>query len=105
MQSVACNAVHSAEERCARWLLMTHDRVDGDRFVLTHEVLAQMLGVRRAGVTEAASALRRAGLVEYTRGRITVLDRQGLEAAACECYGVVRANLEHLLGPDAAAGN
>ena len=99
-QSVACNGFHSIEQRCARWLLMTHDRVPGDEFVLTHEVLAQMLAVRRAGVTEAAGALQRAGYIAYSRGRVRIRDRAGLEGAACECYGQVRAHLERLLGPD-----
>ncbi len=96
-QAVACNRLHSVEQRCARWLLITHDRVDGDTFGLTHEFLAVMLGVRRAGVSVAAEALQGAGLIRYTRGRITVLDRAGLEAAACECYAAVRAESERLL--------
>lgn len=89
-QSVACNRLHSVEQRCARWLLMTHDRVGRTDFTLTQEFLAYMLGVRRPGVTVAAGALQRAGVIRYTRGRIRVLDRRGLEAAACECYGAVR---------------
>ncbi len=97
-QSTACNRLHSVEERCARWLLMTHDRVGADEFPLTHEILAQMLGVRRAGVTVAAGVLQRAGLIEYRRGRLRVLDRAGLEDAACECYGVVRGEFDRLLG-------
>jgi len=97
-QSLACNSLHPIEQRCARWLLMSHDRVGRDTFDLTHEVLAQMLAVRRAGVSGAANALRRRGLIEYTRGRVTVTDRAGLEAAACECYGIVRDHRERLLG-------
>jgi CRP-like cAMP-binding protein len=97
-QSLACNSLHSIEQRCARWLLMTHDRVDGDEFILTHEILAQMLAVRRAGVTEAAGALQRAGVISYTRGRITIRDRAGLERFACECYGAVRDQFDRLLG-------
>ena len=89
-QSVACNRLHSVEQRCARWLLMTHDRVGRKDFTLTQEFLAYMLGVRRPGVTVAAGALQRAGVIHYTRGRIRVLDRRGLETAACECYGAVR---------------
>ncbi len=98
-QSLACNSRHPLEQRCARWLLMTHDRVEGDEFVLTHDVLAQMLAVRRAGVSVAADAFRRRGLIAYRRSRVAVLDRAGLEAAACECYGVVRAQRDRLVGP------
>jgi CRP-like cAMP-binding protein len=97
-QSLACNSLHSIEQRCARWLLLTHDRVPADDFVLTHEVLAQMLAVRRAGVTVAADALRSRGFIRYSRGRMTVLDRAGLEGAACECYGITREHRERLLG-------
>lgn len=96
-QTAACNGAHLVEERCARWLLMTHDRVDGDDFPLTHEFLAFMLGVRRAGVTVAMRSLQEAGLVRYTRGRVSISDRVGLEAASCECYRVVRAHFERLL--------
>ena len=89
-QHVACNRSHSMEQRCARWLLRTHDRVEGDEFPLTQQFLAQMLGVRRATVTIIAGALHRAGLIDYRRGRIRIVDRRGLEGAACECYDVVR---------------
>src|SRR5688500_10551917 len=82
-RSVACNRLHTLDERCARWLLMTHDRVEGDSFELTHEFLALMLGVRRAGVTVAMGALQAAGILRYTRGRITILDRPRLEEASC----------------------
>ena len=85
-QSVACNRRHSMEERCARWLLTTHDRVGGRQFPLTQEFLAQMLGVRRASVTVAAGMLQKAGFIQYTRGRVTIVDRDGLERCACECY-------------------
>lgn len=95
-QSVACNRLHSIDERCARWLLMTHDRVGADQFALTQEFLAQMLGVRRPSVSTVASRLQRAGLIRYRRGRITVVDRKGLEAAACECYRIVRAEFDRL---------
>jgi CRP-like cAMP-binding protein len=88
-QSIACNRLHYVNERCARWLLMTHDRVGRDEFPLTHEVLATMLGVRRAGVSIAAAALQQAGSISYARGRFTVVDRAGLEAAACECYAAI----------------
>ena len=97
-QSVACNGRHDLAERCARWLLMTQDRVDGDEFHLTHEFLATMLGVRRATVTVAAAILQRAGLIQYSRGRVRILDRAGLEDAACECYDVVRRKYEKLVG-------
>jgi CRP-like cAMP-binding protein len=97
-QSVACNGRHDLSERCARWLLMTRDRVDGDEFHLTQEFLATMLGVRRATVTVAAAMLQRAGLIRYQRGRVTVLDREGLEDAACVCYAVVRRKYEKLVG-------
>jgi CRP-like cAMP-binding protein len=97
-QTLACNSIHPIQQRCARWLLMTHDRVGSDEFVLTHEVLAQMLAVRRAGVTEAAGELQRARLISYSRGRVTIRDRAGLEAAACECYRVVRDDFDRLLG-------
>lgn len=96
-QSSACNRKHAVEQRCARWLLMTHDRVDGDTFELTQHFLSQMLGVRRATVSEAAGALQDRGLIQYTRGRITVLDRPGMEAAACACYGIIRAEFARML--------
>lgn len=88
-QTVACNRRHDLLERCARWLLMTHDRVGSSSFGLTQDFLALMLGVRRAGVTVAAGALQQAGLIRYSRGRIEVLDRAGLEAASCECYRIL----------------
>lgn len=96
-QSSACNRKHGVEQRCARWLLMTHDRVQGDTFGLTQLFLSQMLGVRRATVSEAAGALQQAGLIEYTRGRISVLDRAGLEAAACACYRVIHAEFARMV--------
>ena len=98
-QSSACNRIHGIVERCARWILMTRDRVDADTFLLTQEFLAQMLGVRRAGVSAAAGALQRAGHITYSRGRITVLDRDGLESAACSCYAVVKQEFDRLLPP------
>ena len=96
-QTAACNGAHFVEQRCARWLLMTHDRVDGDELPLTHEFLAFMLGVRRAGVTLAMRALQDAQLVRYSRGHVTITDREGLERASCECYGTVRRHFERLL--------
>src|SRR5216684_2771382 len=96
--TAACAHFHSLEQRCCRWLLMTHDRMPSDTFLLTHEFLAMMLGVRRAGVSVAAGALQRAGLIRYHRGRITILDREGLEERACECYAVTKAEFDRLLG-------
>jgi CRP-like cAMP-binding protein len=97
-QSVACNRLHTLEARCARWLLMTHDRMRLEPFTLTHEFLSYMLGVHRPAVTLAAGVLQRAGLIRYTRGKVTVLDRAGLEAVACACYEVTRRNYERLVG-------
>lgn len=96
-RSAACNQVHTIDERAARWLLMTHDRVGSDDFPLTQEFLAQMLGVRRASVNTAAGMLQRAGYIAYSRGRIRVLDRSGLEGSACECYGIIRNEYERLV--------
>ena len=96
--SVACLRQHAVKRRCARWLLMMHDRVDSDTFPLTQEFLGQMLSVRRAAVSEAASELQALGIIRYTRGVITVDDREKLEAQSCECYGVVRDDYERLLG-------
>jgi CRP-like cAMP-binding protein len=101
-QASACNRGHPVEERCARWLLMTRDRTPGDTFRLTQEYLAIMLGVRRPSVTVVMGALQRAGLLTYHRGQLTLLDRPGLEAAACECYGIIRAEADRLLGPPSA---
>ncbi|CAA9423657.1 cAMP-binding proteins - catabolite gene activator and regulatory subunit of cAMP-dependent protein kinases [uncultured Leptolyngbya sp.] len=90
-QNSVCNRFHTTEVRLARWLLLTADGLGADTFRLTHEVISIMLGVRRAGVTVAAGVLSQAGWVRYSRGRITIVDRTGLEAFACECYGVVHA--------------
>jgi CRP-like cAMP-binding protein len=97
-QTAACNGRHAVDERLARWLLMAHDRADGDEFPMTQEFMAMMLGVRRAGVSVAAGILQKAGVINHTYGRVTVLDRPGLEAASCECYGAVRRQVERLLG-------
>jgi CRP-like cAMP-binding protein len=97
MQSVACNALHRTEERCCRWLLATHDRA-GDKIIhLTQEALAEMLGVQRTTVTAVTVGLQERGLIRTHRGRVEVLDRPGLERAACECYGAVEAHFKRLL--------
>jgi CRP-like cAMP-binding protein len=93
MQATACNAVHSVEQRLARWLLMAHDRVERDEFPLTQEFAAMMLGATRPTVTVVAGMLQKAELIAYQRGRITVVDRRGLEHASCECYGIATALL------------
>jgi CRP-like cAMP-binding protein len=98
-RSAACNQVHPIAQRAARWLLMTHDRAGRDEFSLTQEFLAQMLGVRRAGVSEVASALSRAGLIRYQRGEVTITDRAGLEEASCGCYRIIQDGYEGLLLP------
>ena len=97
-QTAACNRMHTIEERLARWLLMTNDRVHSHEFSLTQEFLAQMLGVRRPTVSLAAGMLAKAGLIHYVRGHITILDRAGLEAAACECYRVITNEFQRLVG-------
>jgi CRP-like cAMP-binding protein len=97
MRSVACNALHSVDERCARWLLTTRDRVGRNEFPLTQEFLAGMLGVRRPTVTLTVSALQRAGLIDYGHRRIIILDRAGLESASCECYCVLKRQFARLL--------
>ncbi|HVC03842.1 MAG TPA: Crp/Fnr family transcriptional regulator [Candidatus Acidoferrales bacterium] len=93
-QAAACNRLHSNEERLSRWLLMSHDRVGVDAFPITHEFLGQMLGSRRATVTLSAGLLQAAGLIRYHRGRVTIVDRVGLEGVACECYGIIKAALD-----------
>lgn len=102
-QGMACNGIHSIEQRTARWPLMTHDRVAAERFPLSQEFLSQMLCVRRAGVNEVATKFRKAGLIRYSRGVIEIVDRAGLEAASCECYGVIQAEFNRLSGAPAKA--
>jgi CRP-like cAMP-binding protein len=89
LQGAACNRIHSMEERCARWLLMTHDRAGDDTFPLTQDFLSHMLGVRRATVNVATGMLKKAGFIRYVRGKITITDRPGLESASCECYQAI----------------
>ena len=96
MRSTGCMAVHPVQERCCRWLLMTHDRVGGDDFHLSQEFLAMMLGSTRPTVSAIAGALQKAGLLTYTHGHITILDRHGLEAGSCECYATVKAQFDRL---------
>jgi CRP-like cAMP-binding protein len=96
-QQAACNRHHSLEQQFCRWLLLSMDRLSSNRLDMTQELIANMLGVRREGVTETAGKMQRAGLIEYSRGHITVLDRPGLVNRACECYRVVRNELERLL--------
>jgi CRP-like cAMP-binding protein len=98
-QSTACNRVHAIQERCARWLLMTHDRVRGDSFELNPQFLGQMLGERRSNVNRVAALMERAGFIRYADGTLTVLDRAGLESASCGCYAVVRDEYDRMLGP------
>jgi CRP-like cAMP-binding protein len=102
-QTAACNARHALEARFARWLLLAHDRAEGDAFPMTQEFAAMMLGVRRAGVSVAAAVLQKAGVIAYAHGRVAVLDRAGLEAASCECYGTVRRQFDRLPGGGAPA--
>ena len=98
-QTAVCNRHHSLDQQLCRWLLLSLDRLDSDQLVMTQELIANMLGVRREGVTEAAKKLQQAGLIEYRRGHITVLDRPGLEKRVCECYQVVKTEFDRLL-PD-----
>ncbi|MBC7797347.1 MAG: Crp/Fnr family transcriptional regulator, partial [Pyrinomonadaceae bacterium] len=96
-QTAVCNRLHSVEQQLCRWLLLSHDRLDSDKLVMTHDLISNMLGVRREGVTMAAKKLAEKGLIKNVRGSITLLDRQGLEATVCECYGVVNAEYNRLL--------
>lgn len=101
-QTAACNRHHSVDQQLCRWLLLSLDRLPSNELTMTHELIASMLGVRREGITEAAGKLQKAGLIEYHRGHITVLDRPGLEDRVCECYAVVRKESDRLL-PEAMA--
>ena len=96
-QTAVCNRHHSLEQQLCRWLLLTVDRLSGDELIMTQELVASMLGVRREGITEAAGNLQRAGLISYRRGHIAVLNRQGLEKQSCECYAVVKKEIDRLL--------
>src|SRR5476651_1198442 len=102
-QTVACNAMHSTEERMCRWLLMMYDRAEGESLPYTHEFLAHILGANRKSVTLAAQSMQTAGLISYHRGTIQVRDRHGLEKASCECYAVVRERFDAFLKPPATA--
>ncbi len=97
-QTAVCNRLHAVEQQLCRWLLLSHDRLDSDKLVMTHDLISNMLGVRREGVTLAAKKLAARNLIKNTRGTIEVLDRQGLEDAACECYAIVNAEYNRLLG-------
>jgi CRP-like cAMP-binding protein len=98
MQSVACNGLHSIEQRCCRWLLTTQDRLGSQELNITHDFLAQMLGVRRASVTEVLRPLQTEGLISTRRGQLTILDSKRLAASSCECYRVIRNEYQRLLG-------
>jgi CRP-like cAMP-binding protein len=102
-QTVACNAMHTTEERMCRWLLMMHDRAEGEFLTYTHEFLAHILGANRKSVTLAAQSMQTAGLISYRRGTIQVLDRKGIEEASCECYAIVRERFDAFLKPPATA--
>ena len=97
-QTAVCNRLHTVEQQLCRWLLLSRDRLNTDELVMTQELIANMLGVRREGVTHAAGRLQETGLISYVRGRITILDRSGLEATVCECYRVVKDEYDRLLG-------
>jgi len=96
-QTVACSSLHRIEQRLARWLLLSHDRAQRDDFEMTHDLMAEMLGIRRASVTETAGELQRRGAIEYTRGRVRIADRDVLESASCECYQIIRNAYDRLL--------
>ncbi len=97
-QAVACNGLHSIHQRCCRWLLMTHDRAQSDVFPMTHELLAELLGVRRSSVSEVLQQIQEEELIHYSRGKFTVLDREGLKIGACECYTRINEEFERVFG-------
>jgi len=97
-QTAVCNRLHSVDQQLCRWLLLSHDRLPSDRLIMTHDLIANMLGVRREGITHAAKRLQRAGYISYVRGDMTILNRKGLETNVCECYEVVRTEYARLLG-------
>jgi CRP-like cAMP-binding protein len=97
-QTAVCNRLHSVDQQLCRWLLLSHDRLPSDRLIMTQDLIANMLGVRREGITHAAKRLQNAGYISYVRGDMTILDRQGLEGQVCECYQVVRTEYSRLLG-------
>jgi len=97
-QTAVCNRLHSVDQQLCRWLLLSHDRLPSDRLIMTHDLIANMLGVRREGITHAAKRLQRAGYISYVRGDMTILNRKGLESNVCECYDVVRIEYKRLLG-------
>lgn len=97
-QTAVCNRLHSVDQQLCRWLLLSHDRLPSDRLIMTQDLIANMLGVRREGITHAAKRLQSAGYISYVRGDMTILDRQGLEGQVCECYQVVRTEYSRLLG-------
>ncbi len=102
-QTAACNRLHSLEERCCRWLLIAHDSARSDTFPLTQEFLALMLGTQRSGLSVIASILQNAGFIRYARGRLTIMDRAGLEATTCECYRTIQAQLDQVFAPSRLA--
>ena len=102
-QTVACNSMHTTRKRICRWLLMMHDRANGEALPYTHEFLSSMLGANRKSVTLAALSMQSAGLISYRRGRIQVVDRPGLEKAACECYAIVKERFDAFLMPPSTA--
>ncbi|HEY0323060.1 MAG TPA: Crp/Fnr family transcriptional regulator [Pyrinomonadaceae bacterium] len=97
-QTSVCNRLHGLETRLSRWLLMIHDRVDGDQFQLTQDIISMMLGAQRTGVSNAAGTLQKKGIISYSRGRLEILDRQKLEETACECYWIIREEYDRLTG-------
>ncbi|MFN0071097.1 MAG: Crp/Fnr family transcriptional regulator [Chloroflexota bacterium] len=102
VQTAACNALHTSEQRCARWILMMHDRGAANQFPLSHEMLARLLGVRRPTVSLATAALKASGVVQFRRGSVQIMSRRALRAKACECYAVVEAEYRRLLGPESS---